>query len=964
MKNIAMRLLLVITLLLICVGVHAITFAKRYGCDTLFQVGNYLQLEKVHETILLHLEQAKKRSDFRETAAMYGLASESLMALGQYKNALEHAQKGAGLYKKLLATTSGNTDFQLNYDYALVLNNMAQLNTHLLNNVSETIEFYKETATQFLKCAEIVSKTKNINHADMKRFAYAEYLLYKSSAMLDLLGHNFSGSVEGFEQSLNKLKEIYPKSTTTQFEYLQTLLMISEVYSRVQNHEVSIQYAQQAISLLKQSFGTENMYYVNAMYLLGSNYYMLNDLVSAGTYLTRSMEAYDKTGHLKHADFALVLEAMGSYFMSVAEYETAENLYDLALDIITYSCGDDCFHVYANRFIATYPMQYKSQFKKASNQLENIISQENFYSNLASDHLICAWNSYFEIALLTQNYDDIFKNEVVVNELVQILDCPENLNVSKLYTNIGRAYQRKGQYKAACHRFFKALDLTRLMTYRNFSFLPEEQRVLYWERDKSRFESILRLNAATNNNGHNDLAEILFDASLLQKSLQLNASANMAQIIDNKGSEELKMKMRRLQLMMNSVYSSDDPQKIECFLLEKQVQDEARKLGDFMDFANYTWQDVKKALGETDVAIEFVSERWTNGINISAEILRSDMDTPYHLHLFSYNAKSLTDEVIAEGLRKSIENKLLRFLKPGCNVYFAPSGELHKIPMEYMQMSNGKRMDELYHMHRVTSTRQLIAKENNINSNKNIALFGGLNYNSSIDDMELQAMLVTEQSRSKNNNTLWSYLPGTMKEVTTIAPMMESAAYQVSLFTQDEGVEEQLKALSESHTGIIHIATHGYYQPTSSNGMDGSGLIFAGANNFWSSLQERSKSEFDDGVLTAKEISNLNLIGTDLVVLSACQTALGDISGEGVFGLQRAFKKAGVQSLLMSLWEVDDEATQVLMTAFYQNLINGSSKHESLKNAQDKVRNSFFIRNGEKISGDNPFYWAAFVLVD
>ncbi len=77
-----------------------------------------------------------------------------------------------------------------------------------------------------------------------------------------------------------------------------------------------------------------------------------------------------------------------------------------------------------------------------------------------------------------------------------------------------------------------------------------------------------------------------------------------------------------------------------------------------------------------------------------------------------------------------------------------------------------------------------------------------------------------------------------------------------------------------------------------------------------------------------------------------------------------AFKKAGVQSLLMSLWEVDDEATQVLMTAFYQNLANGYSKYESLKSAQDKVRNSNFIRNGEKVSGNDPYFWSAFVLVD
>jgi CHAT domain-containing protein len=248
-----------------------------------------------------------------------------------------------------------------------------------------------------------------------------------------------------------------------------------------------------------------------------------------------------------------------------------------------------------------------------------------------------------------------------------------------------------------------------------------------------------------------------------------------------------------------------------------------------------------------------------------------------------------------------------------------------------------------------------------------ITLFGGLNYNSSLDDMELQAMVAKEQNRSKGSNSsernLWTYLPGTMKEVKTIAPIMQTAGYEVKMLTQDEGVEESFKALSETSTGIIHIATHGYFLPSADNSLQTSGLIFSGANNFWGS-NTKIQSATDDGVLTAEEIANLNLMGTILVVLSACQSGLGTISGEGVFGWQRAFKKAGVQSILMSLWEVDDEATQILMTTFYQHLTRGASKYEALKMAQDTVRGHTFIRNGEKHSGSDPHYWASFVIID
>ena len=115
------------------------------------------------------------------------------------------------------------------------------------------------------------------------------------------------------------------------------------------------------------------------------------------------------------------------------------------------------------------------------------------------------------------------------------------------------------------------------------------------------------------------------------------------------------------------------------------------------------------------------------------------------------------------------------------------------------------------------------------------------------------------------------------------------------------------------------------------------------------------KSE-NDGILLSSEIAQIDLTNTDLVVLSACETALGNVKSEGVYGLQRAFKLAGVNSLIMSLWKVDDDATQILMTSFYQNYLNGMSKREALLTAQNKVRNTPGFKD--------PYNWAAFILLD
>ena len=116
------------------------------------------------------------------------------------------------------------------------------------------------------------------------------------------------------------------------------------------------------------------------------------------------------------------------------------------------------------------------------------------------------------------------------------------------------------------------------------------------------------------------------------------------------------------------------------------------------------------------------------------------------------------------------------------------------------------------------------------------------------------------------------------------------------------------------------------------------------------------------GVLTAREISELDLRGTKIFVLSSCQSGLGELLGDGIYGMQRALKKAGVSTIMLSLWKVDDFATQLLMINFYKNFLSGYSEQESLSRAQNVVRN-YTDENGIKLF-DNPYYWASFILVD
>jgi CHAT domain-containing protein len=132
-----------------------------------------------------------------------------------------------------------------------------------------------------------------------------------------------------------------------------------------------------------------------------------------------------------------------------------------------------------------------------------------------------------------------------------------------------------------------------------------------------------------------------------------------------------------------------------------------------------------------------------------------------------------------------------------------------------------------------------------------------------------------------------------------------------------------------------------------------SGLFFTGADNYISK-ENPGYIEEDNGLLTAYEAMNLNLDKTELVVLSACETGLGEIqNGEGVFGLRRAFQQAGARTVLMSLWKVSDDATQMLMSNFYRNWVNGMTKRDAFAKGQQQVREKY----------PEPYYWGAFVMV-
>ena len=450
----------------------------------------------------------------------------------------------------------------------------------------------------------------------------------------------------------------------------------------------------------------------------------------------------------------------------------------------------------------------------------------------------------------------------------------------------------------------------------------------------------------------------------------------------------------------------------ELYLRMRRETDPQRKSGYEKEFAYLIsslypdnniieWQDVQKALKKKEVAIEFAECWQKDSKQYAALILRKDWDAPKMVVLCDdneltslvklnpenkrwRNSNAGTKKLIQQYYEKGYQliwSKLEPYINNGDEVYFSPSGLLYQMNVEVLRDESGRLANEKYNLHRVSSTRELCIQRAKTKLNAAV-LYGGLQY-----DMDSTAMMAQHRAYSHSYTDVaargfvadstsrgikWDYLEGTMEEVSQIKENLSQKHISVTSYMAQAGTEESFKALSGKKTPMIHLATHGFFYTNEraqresyfemlnadqtsvrlDNSLKRSGLLLAGAQLAWDGKEVPANVE--DGILLAEEIATMDLSGTELVVLSACETGLGEITSEGVFGLQRAFKKAGVQTLIMSLWKVDDAATKLMMTTFYNEWFSGKPKHEAFVTAQRKVRNEY----------NNPYYWASFIMLD
>ena len=501
------------------------------------------------------------------------------------------------------------------------------------------------------------------------------------------------------------------------------------------------------------------------------------------------------------------------------------------------------------------------------------------------------------------------------------------------------------------------------------------------------------------------IREMAYDNALYTKSMLVNVERLLGNIVKENNTandtftlmQQYKEKLSSKGLSKDSIYNY-----VELISqLEKQIINSIPNFSDKVNSQFKTYADVKQLLSDNDVAIEFIYIPQVkipieeSELSYGALILTKNDDSPKLVSIckekelenvldirdsVNHYSPDILYSVSDQTLYRMIWSKIMPFIKKGSNIYYSPTGYINRINLSVIS-DGSQRLEDMFNFYEVTTTASINETAKGLSKHNNsVVLYGNINYNEDTDVMKNHAHIYSSYTpgelyvlRSVDRGT-WDLLPATKDEIEGIYEVVNHSGISVNVYSKENANEESFKSLHGKSPSIIHIATHGFYFPDKTakitnalNRMESytlggshmfySGLLFAGANNAW--IGKEIEEGIEDGILTADEISRLDLSNTNLVVLSACDTGLGDVDKiNGVFGLQRGFKRAGVKSILMSLWKVDDEATRILMVEFYKNLMSGQSKHQSLKNAQKYLRS---VENGKY---DDPKYWASFIMLD
>jgi CHAT domain-containing protein len=948
--------------------------------DVCITQGGYPKTEKLLlETILIIPElegnnQMLLAETYNTTAVMY-------RQLARYDEAEKYYLLTVDILKQ-----QGNQEIP----YAITMNNLGVM--------YRFIGRFDDSETFMLKAKELKAKSFGADHEEYAITLSTLGLLYKETGryaeseahfqdaisivekkygktnqsygdLLYNLGdlYNRMGNFDKSESSFLKANEVYRKLfKNNHYRIAHIGSGLGTLYNAIGQYEKALGILQEVKNINREVFGEAHPEYIIACHNLAGTYLSLTNYELAETEVLAAKSAYDK---LKSAD-PLIHQKLNTLLFTVKmyrrEYDAAENIALANLAYIDSLYGKNNVYYFQNASNLGGFYQVRENPEKAIYYYQ--LSLEAGSKTLGENH-----PKYIQAHSGLANAWWAAGNGMKAD-----------INFSFIRENIKHQVKQQFSFQNESEKF-QFIQSMRNYTNMQYSFysgsaVPDSIRIpamlqLSLYNKTILLESLKNLRRHTLHRQDSTIKNLYTTWITIRQQLAYWLSKP---VTDRKGKDtELEMKAGQLEKELT---------KLSAEFGNLQVQNETG------------WQQIKNSLKQGEAAIDFLDFQYFAGTNqtdsvmYAAIIIRNDRNYPEFVYLFE---KKEMEQVLS-GYRGSYEKRIdSTYLLPALyslvwepvekkldgisRIFFAASGLLNQIGFPALKDKNKNHLLDKYELHQLGNLSVITSfRDEFITGSDHLYLYGGVKFDADTSEMKAAAMpylhspqfLLATRGIPPGPDPL-PELPYSEEEVESIRQKAAMKNHPVTLRKGSGANEESVKYLDGvSHPSVFHFATHGKFFPDpvkkpnkeiqmgiqifaeSDNPLLRSMILLAGANNYWSG---KPVTDIEDGILTAYEISNLDFSNAKLVVLSACESGLGDIRGsDGVYGLQRAFKIAGVQNLVMSLWNVPDNSTSEFMNHFYDSLFSGFSIHVAFRSAQNIMKKKY---------PDEPHKWAGFILV-
>jgi CHAT domain-containing protein len=792
-------------------------------------------------------------------------------------------------------------------------------------------------------------------------------------------------------------------------ELIKPYIELGNLYLIKGEYQTAEKYAAEALNIAKKQQGEKSPSYADALTLQARIYFAIGSYHKAEDNLLKSGEIYKQFFGNKNIRLVNILSLLANvtYEINNNDIEESEKLLIQAKTIVEANF-DNKHPMYAEALKnLAYLYIEDSRIDQAIVNLE--AANQIWESKLAKKNLSSA-----ELAMLL---GDVYLAKKEFKKAQRAYNRAESIykeilsrkhpDYVKVESKLAQMHYITGDYKKANDKIEDIVLNYIEFIQKYFPSLSENEKAEFWQLIKQDFEFYNSL-AVAQAETRPQLIKTMYDFSLLTKGMLLNSSIKIRKQIMNSPDTALKQLYQKWidkKELLTSVLAMNQEEMInqninpqivqtEIEALEKQLSEESDIFSGFVASNLISWEDVQKSLKEGEAAVEIIrfnyfgKNGFTDTIKYAALIITPETKKRPELVVlengntletkglkFYRNCMThhIEDDYSYINFWQPIEKAFDKNVK---KVFVSPDGVYNQINIEslFIHEENIYVLDK-YNINIVSNTKDIVTNRKvvektkrkkttsattNVSNTRTAVLFGNPNFYSK---PTIEHTAYANQQRGIGS--FIAALPGTDKEIKAIQQMLTAKNWQIKSYTKEQASEQILKNL-ESPT-VLHIATHGFFdeKPNNSAGISTmsatriaqnpllrSGILTANAGDML--LDRNVNYNSQDGVLTAFEAMNLNFDNTDLVILSACETGLGKVeAGEGVFGLQRAFLVAGAKTIVMSLFKVSDDATQKLMTLFYQKWLQTGKIHESFYEARKELRKEY----------PEPIYWGAFNIV-